>query len=166
VGLVRFYMLEMAGSGTDLYPTGRVAVFSNAVLFQAGTPLYKQMPGTEYAWHEMTVKLSPDVDYRPVVQEILKAVQGVYEGYKLQIERQHKDLEVWMDSSIDLPGVQSNLQLVDGGLQFWVRFPVIIRKAASIDERMTESMLQLISTNQSVKSAVTAQPVIKAAVKG
>ena len=166
VGLVRFYMLEMAGSGTDLYPTGRVAVFSNAVLFQAGTPLYKQMPGTEYAWHEMTVKLSPDVDYRPVVQEILKAVQGVYEGYKLQIERQHKDLEAWMDSSIDLPGVQSNLQLVDGGLQFWVRFPVIIRKAASIDERMTESMLQLISTNQSVKSAVTAQPIIKAAVKG
>jgi small-conductance mechanosensitive channel len=166
VGLVRFYMLEMAGSGTDLYPTGRVAVFSNAVLFQAGTPLYKQMPGTEYAWHEMTVKLSPDVDYRPVVQEILKSVQGVYEGYKLQIERQHKDLEIWMDSSIDLPGVQSNLQLVDGGLQFWVRFPVIIRKAASIDERMTESMLQLISTNQSVKSAVTTSPVIKAAVKG
>ncbi|HEY2017890.1 MAG TPA: hypothetical protein VGH38_30510, partial [Bryobacteraceae bacterium] len=50
VGLVRFYMMEMAGSGTDLYPTGRVAVFSNAVLFQAGTPLYKQMPGTEYIW--------------------------------------------------------------------------------------------------------------------
>ncbi len=166
VGLVRFYMLEMAGSGTDLYPTGRVAVFSNAVLFQAGTPLYKQMPGTEYAWHEMTVKLSPDADYRPAVREILKSVQAVYEEYRGHIEQQHKHLESWMDSSIDSPAIQSNLQLVDGGLQFWVRFPVVIRQAAAVDGQMTESLLQLISSNQEVKSAVVAPPVIKAAVKG
>ena len=166
VGLVRFYMLEMAGSGTDLYPTGRVAVFSNAVLFQAGTPLYKQMPGTEYAWHEMSVRLSPDVDYRPAVRDMLKSVQGVYEGYRGLIEKQHKHLESWMDSSIDSPAIQSNLQLVDGGLQFWVRFPVMIRQAAMVDERMTESLLQLISANPQVKSAVIAPPVIKAAVKG
>ena len=166
VGLVRFYILEMAGSGTDLYPTGRVAVFSNAVLFQAGTPLYKQMPGTEYAWHELTVKLSPDTDYRPAVQQILKSVQGVYEEYKGQIERQHKNLEAWMDSSIDAPSLQSNLQLVDGGLQLWVRFPVMIRQAAAVDGRMTESLLQVISANPDVKSAVTSPPVIKAAVKG
>jgi hypothetical protein len=58
VGLVRFYRMELAGSGIEMNPTGRVAVFSNAVLFQAGTPLYKQMPGTGYAWHELIVKLS------------------------------------------------------------------------------------------------------------
>lgn len=166
VGLVRFYMLEMAGNGTDLYPTGRVAVFSNAVLFQAGTPLYKQMPGTEYAWHELTVKLSPDTDYRPAVQEILKAVQGVYEGYKGRIEQQLKNLESWMDSSIDLPGIQSNLQLVDGGLQLWIRYPVILSEAALIDGKVGEALLQLISGNQGVKAAVNGAPVIKAAVKG
>jgi small-conductance mechanosensitive channel len=166
VGLVRFYMLEMAGSGTDLYPTGRVAVFSNAVLFQAGTPLYKQMPGTEYAWHELTVKLSPDTDYRPAVQEILNAVQNVYEGYKGRVEQQHKNLESWMDSSIDLPGIQSHLQLVDGGPQLWIRYPVILSESASIDGKVGEALLQLLSGNQGVKAAVNGAPIIKAAVKG
>ena len=166
VGLVRFYMLEMAGSGTDLYPTGRVAVFSNAVLFQAGTPLYKQMPGTEYAWHELTVKLSSETDYRPVIEQILKTVKTVYEGYRGNIDRQHKNLESWMDSSIASPEVQSNLQLVDGGLQLWIRYPVIISEAADIDGKMAEALLQLISSNQNLKSAVSGAPIIKAAVKG
>lgn len=166
VGLVRFYMMEMAGTGTDLYPTGRVAVFSNAVLFQAAMPLYKQMPGTEYAWHELTVKLKPDADYKPAVEAILSTMQKVYKDYSQQIELQHRSLESWMDSSLDMPGVQSNLQLVDGGLQFWARFPVIIRQAAGIDEKMIESLLQLIATNQQVKDAVATPPAIKAAVKG
>jgi small-conductance mechanosensitive channel len=166
VGIVRFYVMEMAGSGTDLYATGRVAVFSNAVLFQAGTPLFKQMPGTQYAWHELTVKLSQDADYRAAVQEITKALQGVYDGYRDQVERQHRKLELWMDSGADLPGIQSNLLLVDGGLQFWVRFPVIIRQAAAVDEKMTEALLHLMASDPKVKAAVSGAPVIKAAVKG
>jgi small-conductance mechanosensitive channel len=166
VGLVRFYMMEMAGSGADLYPSGRIAVFSNAVLFQAGTPLYKQMPGTRYGWHELTVKLSSDVDYRPAVQEIVQALQQVYKTYGGQIESQHKNLELWMDSSLDSPGVQSNVQFLDGGLQLWLRFPVILRQAAAIDEKMTEALSQLISSDEKVKAAVSSPPVIKAAVKG
>ncbi len=166
VGLVRFYVLELAGSGTDLYPSGRVAVFSNAVLFQAGTPLYKQMPGTEYIWHEMTVKLTPDVDYQPAVQAILKTVQDVYDEYRQQIERQHKALESWMDSSLAAPNIQSNLQLVDGGPQLWLRYPVLIRQTNETDHRMTESLLRTIAADPRVKAAVSAPPVIKAAVKG
>ncbi len=166
VGLVRFYVLELAGSGTDLYPSGRIAVFSNAVLFQAATPLYKQMPGTEYLWHEIAVKLTPDVDYQPAVQAMLKAVQGVYDGYRQQIEQQHQVLESWMDSSIDSPAIQSSLQLVDGGLQLWARFPVLIRQTTSIDNSMTQSLLQAIAGDPRVKAAVSAPPVIKAAVKG
>jgi len=166
VGLVRFYMQEMAGSGTDLYPSGRVAVFSNAVLFQAGTPLYKQMPGTHYAWHELTLKLSADVDYRPAVQEMMQALRKVYETYGGQIEKQHRQLESWMDSSLDAPDIQSNVHFLDDGLQLWVRFPVVLRKAAAIDEMMSEALLQLISSDPQVKAAVIAPPVIKAAVKG
>ena len=166
VGLVRFYVMELAGSGTDLYPSGRIAVFSNAVLFQAATPLFKQMPGTEYLWHEMTVKLTPDADYRPAVQAMLKSVQDVYSGYSKQIDQQHQQLESWMDTSFDTPGIQSSLQLVDGGPQFWTRFPVLIRQTREIDDRMTESLLQAIAADPKVKAAVSAPPVIKAAVKG
>ena len=166
VGLVRFYMMELAGNGTDLYPSGRVAVFSNAVLFQAGTPLYKQMPGTHYAWHELTVKLASDADYQPAVQEMVQALQKVYETYGGQIESQHRSLETWMDSSLDSPGVQSNVQFQDGGLQLWVRFPVTLRQAADIDEKMSEALARLMSSDERVKAAVSAPPVIKAAVKG
>jgi hypothetical protein len=38
VDLLRFYLMELAGEGDELASTGRVAVFNNAVLFQAGTP--------------------------------------------------------------------------------------------------------------------------------
>jgi small-conductance mechanosensitive channel len=47
IGLVRLYLMELAGTGLDFYPTGRIVVFSNSVLFQTGTPLFKQIPGTE-----------------------------------------------------------------------------------------------------------------------
>ena len=166
VGLVRFYLHELAGSGTDLYPSGRVAVFSNAVLFQATTPLYKQLPGAEYLWHELTVKLAPDVDYRAAVQAMLKSVENIYDGYRRQIEQQHRQVESWMDSSIQAPDIQSSLQLVDGGLQFWARYPVLIKQASETDDRMSESLLQSIASDPKIKAAVVAPPVIKAAIKG
>ena len=166
VGLVRFYMMELAGSGTELHPTGRVAVFSNAVLFQAGTPLYKQMPGTEYAWHELTAKLSPTGDYDKATTAMLKAVRSVYESYRVNIEDQHRAVETWMDTPIAAPEIASHLQLMDDGLEFWVRFPVEIRKAAAIDEQITEALLKLMSSDAEIKSAITATPLIKAAIKG
>ena len=56
VGLVRFYVAEYAESGVELFPTGRIVVFSNSVLFQPTTPLYKQLPGTHYTWHACDLK--------------------------------------------------------------------------------------------------------------
>lgn len=165
VGLLRFYVMEMAGSGTDLYSTGRIAVFSNSVLFQATTPLYKQMPGTEFAWHELVVKLTPEADYRPVAEAMLKAITDVYGGYRGKIEQQHKRLEAWMDSSLETPEVQSSLQLADGGPQLSARFPVIIRQAGAIDAKMTESLLRVIAADERVRTAISGPPVIRAAVR-
>ncbi len=166
VGLVRFYLMELAGSGTELRPTGRVAVFSNSVLFQAGTPLYKQMPGTEYAWHELTMKLAAGADYRKAVSSVSGAVTKIYEGYKAKIEQQHRDLESWMDASVDTPSVECRIQLVDGGVQLNIRFPVEIQEAAQVDERVTEQLLALMRDDAEVKAAVSSGPEIKAAVKG
>ena len=166
VGLVRFYMMELAGSGTELQPTGRVAVFSNSVLFQAGTPLFKQMPGTEYAWHELTVKLALSANYGPASESMVHVVKSVYSDYSAGIERQYRDVQAWMDLPTDAPRIDSRLQLVDGGLQLWVRYPVEIQKSAEIDERITQAFLTLMRENTEVKSAVTAPPAIRAVVKG
>ena len=166
VGLVRFYVMELAGSGTELQQTGRVAVFSNAILFQAGTPLYKQMPGTEYAWHELSVKLQQAAQYSYAAEAILDTVKKVYDGYRIKIEQQHKNLEAWVDTGVESPEVDSRLQLVDGGLQLLVRYPVEMRDASSVDQQLTEALLHVMQSDQAVKEAVTSPPVIKPAVKG
>jgi small-conductance mechanosensitive channel len=166
VGLVRFYMMELAGSGVAMNPTGRVAVFSNAVLFQAATPLFKQIPGTEFAWHELIVKLSATTNYTRVCEAIMNEVKAVYESYRLNIEQQHRDVENWMQAPIAAPKVDSRLQFSGGAFQLWARFPVEIRTAAKTDEELTRRLLTLMEQDDELKQAFAATPVIQASVKG
>ena len=166
VGLVRFYMMELAGTGVELNPTGRVAVFSNAVLFQALTPLYKQIPGTQFAWHELIVKLAPAADYDKVSAAILKEVAAVYETYRPHIERQHRDVESWMQAPIPAPAIDSRLQFNAGVLQLWARFPVEISMAAEKDEQLTKALLKMMSGEGEFKQAFAAPPTIQASVRG
>jgi small-conductance mechanosensitive channel len=167
VGLVRFYMMELAGTstGTGLHPTGRIAVFANSVLFQAGTPLYKQVPGTEYGWHELTVRLNPDTDYHAATKLILASVQGVYEGYRARIEGQHKLVEAWMDTAMETPHVEPRLQLAETGLQYAVLFPVEIKDAATTDEQIVRKLLSDVAENEAVKNAIVSPPTVKAVIK-
>jgi small-conductance mechanosensitive channel len=166
VGLVRFYLMELAGTGTSLNPTGRIAVFSNAVLFQAGTPLYKQIPGTEYAWHELIVKLTDAADYKMVCEGVMKEVHAVYEGYRAAIEQQHAGAESAMQAAIDPPVIESRLQFTSGSFQLWARFPVQFDHASEVDEKIIRALLELISKSPEIKAAVAATPVIQASVRG
>ena len=164
VGLVRFYMMELTGTGTELHPTGRVAVFANSVLFQTGTPLYKQIPGTEYAWHELTLKLKPGTNYLPATQAVRTAIESVYNSYKSDIEAQHHQVESWMDAALEAPHVESRLQLADS-LQFAVLYPVLLRKAADTDQQIVQKVLETIQETL-VAEAIDGPPVVKAVVKG
>lgn len=166
VGLVRFYLMELAGSGVQLNPTGRVAVFSNAVLFQAGTPLYKQVPGTEYAWHELTARLADAADYQMVSDAVVKEIRDIYEEYRPSIERQHQLMQNWMQSSIDAPEIESRLLLTGGVFELWVRFPVQISHAAETDEKITHALLKLVSSNPAIKQAIAAPPSIQPSIRG
>ena len=165
VGLVRFYMMELVGTGTELHTTGRVAVFANSVLFSTGTPIYKQMPGTEYAWHELTAKLNSGADVQSASAAVLKTVNEVYATYRDTIQAQHHQVETWMGTALPAPQVESRLQLADGGLQFAVLFPVQIDRAAEIDQRIAEQLVTELNTEGPVKAGVLELPVIKAAVK-
>ena len=165
VGLVRFYMMELTGTGTELHPTGRIAVFANSVLFQAGTPLYKQIPGTDYVWHEITVKLKPGTNYGPATDVVRSAIQRVYDRYREKIEQQHRQVEAWMDTALEAPRLESRLQLGDG-LQFAVLYPVQIADAAATDEQIVREMMSAMSDNAAVMQAVDGTPTLRAVVKG
>jgi small-conductance mechanosensitive channel len=167
IGLVRFYLMELAGTGIELYPTGRVIMFSNSVLFQAGTPLFKQIPGTEYAWHEVAVSLSPDSNYKLVQENITSVVESIYEKYRAVIESQLGSTERRLEVQLKSPKPESRLQFTDAaGLEFVVRYPVDIRRAAEIDDNVTRSILDLLANTPDLKSSVAGAPKIRAAIKG
>jgi small-conductance mechanosensitive channel len=166
IGLVRFYLMELAGTGLDLYPTGRIVVFSNSVLFQAGTPLFKQIPGTDYAWHEVVVTIAPNGNHKAAQDKLVAAVNAVYSKYRERIERQHANIERRVDILIAAPRPEARLQFTDAGLELLVRYPVDLRKAPDIDEEMTRQVLQLTESDAELKGALAGNPKIRSAVRG
>jgi small-conductance mechanosensitive channel len=166
IGLVRLYMMELAGTGVDLYPTGRIVVFSNAVLFQTGMPLFKQIPGTEYSWHEVAVMIAPNGNHKAAQDKLVAMVNSVFAKYSDAIRRQHADIERRVDIQIAVPHPEARLQFVDAGLELLVRYPVEIRKAPDVDEEMTRKVLDLVESDATLKAAVAGTPKIRSAVKG
>jgi small-conductance mechanosensitive channel len=166
ISLVRLYLIELAGTGIDLYPTGRVVVFSNSVLFQATTPLFKQIPGTEYAWHEVVLSLVSGANHKLAQEKLLQAVTSVYDQYRENIERQHGFIERRIEVQLKAPSPESRLQFGDAGLELLVRYPVQIRNESEMDEQITRKVLELIQSEPDVQSAVFGSPKIRAAVRG
>jgi small-conductance mechanosensitive channel len=165
VSPVRFYLMELAGSDVNLFPTGRIVVFSNSVLFQATTPLYKQIPGTEYTWHEVVLQFVAGADYNLAEEKLLAAVNLVYDKYRKDIERQHDELERRIEIQMKPPTPQAKLHYADAGLEFLVRYPTELRTAPEIDEEVIKAVLDAIEKYPKLKAAVTGWPRIRAAVK-
>jgi len=166
IGLVRMYLVELAGTGIELYPTGRIVVFSNSVLFQASTPLYKQIPGTSYAWHEVAVSLAEGANYKLVQDKLTEVVNSVYAEYRAGIEKQYGDIERKVEIELRAPETESKLQFSESGLELMVRYPVEIRKAPEVDDNITRKLLEAINGNADLKAAVIGSPKIRAAVRG
>ncbi len=161
IGLVRMYLMELGGTGVDLYPTGRAVVFSNSVLFQA-TPLYKQIPGTSFTWHEVAITLSSQIN-PAVEQKLLAAVNSIFWEYRSSIERQHREVEQLIDAPTPSPAPQSQLRFGENGTEFVVRYPVEIRRAAEIDERIARKLTEVMANSPELK--VSGAPRLRSAIK-
>lgn len=164
VGLVRLYLMELSGTGIDLYPTGRVVVFANSVLFQA-TPLYKQLPGTSFTWHELAVALAPTSDYALVESKLLAAVNTVYDQYRKNLEHQQRLVERLIDTPVMMPTPKTQLHFTDTGLEFVVRYPVELDRAAETDDQMTRTLMDVIDREPELKAAVAGTPKLRAAIR-
>jgi small-conductance mechanosensitive channel len=165
IGLVRLYLLELSGTGINLYPTGRVVVFSNSVLFQA-SPLFKQIPGTAYTWHEAVVPLAPGTDHAFAEKKLLDAVNEVYAGYRSDIEQQHGQTERTIDAAVPMPSPAGQIRFIDTGLEFVARYPVEIRKAPEIDDRVAAKLVEAISRDKDLAAVVSGPPKLRSVIKG
>ena len=144
IGLVRIYLMEMTGTGSDMHTTGRIVVFSNSVLFQPSA-LYKQMPGADYLWHSVHLTLSAESDFHLADECLNSAVNGVYEQYRESIERQHAALERSVEIEVSSPRPKTRMRFSMAGLEFTVYYPVELARAAEIDDRVMKALYDAIA---------------------
>ena len=164
IGLVRFYMMELAGTGIDMQPTGRICVFPNSVLFQTN-PLYKQLPGTEYTWREIALPLSADSDGTLAEKELLAAVDRVYSTYGSQLDRHQISVEATLGVHMETPKPYTRMRFVATGLEVMVRFPIPLRQAGELDDRIIMEVTELLRKNPSIHLAAGAAPDLRSPVK-
>jgi small-conductance mechanosensitive channel len=141
VGLVRMHLVEVSG-GAAGKPTGRVVAFSNSVVFQPDAALFKQIPGTSFVWHEVSLTLGAESDYRGIEKKMLAAVNAIFDEYREKMQAQHSSMERAI-TSVPLGALhpESRLRLAANGIQVVVRYPVEIEHAAEVDDRMTRAVL-------------------------
>jgi small-conductance mechanosensitive channel len=164
VGLVRLYLMELSGTGIDLYPTGRVVVFSNSVMFQAA-PFFKQLPGTAYAWHEIAVTLAANANVAAVEKKLLEAVSSIFSRYQDAIDHQHSIVQRLLDTPMATPTPKANVYFADTGPEFVVRYPVELQDAAQIDDEVTRKLMETIGGDEELKAGVAGSPRLRAAIK-
>ena len=147
LGLVRLHLMELSSGQGPLGPTGRVVAFANSIIFQASGGLFKQIPGVNLAWHEMTLKLPAGVNYATVKDQLAAAVVDVIKDYREDIVRQTREIQkasLSNTSGDSQPQVQ--LRFSADGVEAVVRYPVQLQHAAEIDERVSQTLLNAVST--------------------
>jgi len=162
IGLFRLYLMELAGNNRDLHFTGRIVVFSNSVLFQPNA-FFKQMPGSDYVWHEVALTLSPQTDHLMAEKRLLGAVQSVYDTYGKRIEDQYQQLREKVHLPIAEPKPEGRLRLVDAGLEYVIRYPVELHSGAEADDAITRKLLETIEEEPKLRMVPTGTPRIQPA---
>lgn len=144
VGLVRLYLAELSGESGDLHPTGRVVLFPNSVIFQASANFYKQLPGTDYTWHELALSLDPESDLALAEKQLIGAAESELMGYRETLARQHKRATEAMNMEVEAPRATGRLRFKGANLEFVLRYPVELRHATEMDDRITRALVRAI----------------------
>jgi hypothetical protein len=141
-------------------------VFSNSVLFQPTTPLFKQLPGADYAWHEVVVPLNPAGKFNLVETQLLEAVNSAISGYSTELQRLLGTTERRIDIPLKMPEPHGQLRYGDSGLEYVVRYPVGLHQVSEVDEKVTRKLLELLQQQPELQSSISGYPKIRAAIKG
>ncbi len=161
IGLVRLHLMELSSPETGRQPTGRVVVFSNAIVFQAGASFFKQIPGTSFMWHEVTLTLAPETDYHAAEQRMLNAVETVYARYRDRMERQHHAMQESLSVEVALPRPHIRLRLTNSGLEVVIRFPTELEDSAEMDDAVSRELLRAIEQSPRLRLVGSGTPTIQ-----
>jgi len=153
LGLLRMYLVELGGPGSP-GPTGRVVAFANSVVFQVTSGLFKQIPGVDLVWHEITLNVPKDADHAALKTQLLAAALEALQDYREEIERQSRELQRATASSYRGDAVPTvRLKFSADGVAAQVRYPVHLQHAAEIDERVWHALLKIVPTGSTTSDA-------------
>jgi small-conductance mechanosensitive channel len=146
LGLVRLHLMELGGHGS-LGPTGRVVAFANAIVFQVSSGLFKQIHGVDFVWREITLSLPAGIDYAAAKRKLAAAVANVLMEDREEILRQTKEIQRATSSNSGgeaQPRVQLSFSAT--GVDAHIRYPVHLRNAAEMEERVSQSVFGVVAT--------------------
>jgi len=144
LGLVRMHLMELGGHG-QLGPTGRVVAFANSIVFQVSSGLFKQIPGVNFAWHEIGLSLPAGIDYITAKNKLLAAVTAALKDSHDEMARQSEEIQrTTATAGADLqPRVQLNFTAT--GIEARIRYPVHLSDAAQIDDRVSQELIPVVA---------------------
>lgn len=156
LGLVRVHLMEL---GPLYNPTGRVVAFANSVVFQASGGIFKQIPGVNLAWREITLSVPDGRDYTATKEQLRAAADRVLLDYRDELARQTHALRK-AASSNSAEEVQAYVQLrfSSGLVEAIVRYPVPFQRAAEVEERMSRALLDTLRDGAAGLARLEAQP--------
>lgn len=150
IGMVRLYIMELAGKDLDFYPTGRIVTFPNSILFQPAA-FTKLVPGTSFTWNEVRIILDQSTDFELANQKLLEAVELVYKEYEEDMQHQQEALQRATHLNISIPRPEGFVKFVDAGIAFVVRYPVNINDSGEIHDRITRKLIEAIRAEPNLK---------------
>ena len=153
LGLIRMHLLELTPAGA-LGPTGRVVAFANSIVFQSSGGLFRQIPGVNFTWHELTLSLPQGADFATVKDRLLAAVNAIVDEHRGEIVRQAETIKRTASgaAAADVrPQVQ--LQFTASGVEAKVRYPVPLNRTAEVDERVSQQLHQLVQRSGEPQTA-------------
>jgi len=163
IGLVRFHLMELSGGTADSEPTGRIVAFSNAVVFQSTAGLFKQIPGTNFIWHEIVLKFAPESDYRAIRDRVGNAIDTALADYRDSLEWQRRQMEMSLTSiSASELKPRAHIHFTTSAIQVLVRYPVVLEKATEIDERVIGDIFAAVDREPKLKLINSEVPALKA----
>jgi small-conductance mechanosensitive channel len=160
IGLVRLHLMEL-GSGGFGTPTGRVVAFSNSIVFQPASGLFKQISGTDFNWHEVRLTLRRTADLALIKEKLLEAVTSVLGDYARELELQYREMKRTVHS-VPADGLIPKIQLriMPTSVEAVIRYPVSLRNESEIDERVSQALLKAVESDPSLKMPGADTPAI------
>jgi small-conductance mechanosensitive channel/predicted O-methyltransferase YrrM len=165
IGLVRLHLMELGRGGGGA--TGRVVAFSNSVVFQAASGLFRQLPGISFSWHEITFLLAASADLVTIRQRLVSAIDQAMAQHKVELERQSQEIARTVVSGVGNalhPSVR--LRFTAGGIEATVRYPVDLHQAAQIDDAVSQALLQALEREPRLLLAGSGPPDMKLTTAG